>query len=150
MEVDLSSVIISVILLSLFIAPVIYDQLHKKKHRAERNFLDRAYEKKLSLDSYDVRPDTWALGIDVKAQRLLYLNMNNGDTGDVINLHKVEECTLITTNAPDSKSSTAVLKLHFKSSESPKEMVLTGGVKAKETPDEIARKWEALINEQVA
>lgn len=147
MQVDLSSIIISLVIFTIVAIPIIYDQMNKKKHLAQRTLIDHAGRRELSLDQYDVQPEAWGIGIDTGARRLIYMSLNGEKREEIVNLKKVEKCTFIDGNGtPDAPA----LQLHFKTSTPPETFSFRAGANKKENPAEQAHKWETLINKEVA
>lgn len=147
MDISITSIIISIVIFAIVATPIIIDQLKKKIHRAERAIIDEAGKRGLTLAEYDVQPEAWGIGIDSGARKLIYMSLNGEHKEEIINLRKIEKCVFV--DGTETSGSPA-LQLHFKTSTAPQTLTFESSADSKTDPAEQARKWETIINKEVA
>lgn len=112
MKFDLSSLVITVIALLAFIIPVSIDQRNKRKaSKTLKKLQAYATDQKLNIDRSDVFQQTYALGLDNKSKKLLYVK-NDGiefveDTHDLTRFSKckLHHCEIKNENSEFKKVS---------------------------------------------
>lgn len=159
MKVDLTSVIISIFALATFFVPIAwYHFSQKAKMKKLTDMLNQyADENKASLTSHEIWGDCYALGIDEKNKKLLYLKTNK-DNEEVlfIDLSEIDRCKVVngTKNIPGTKANMSVtnnirLQLHYKASGKASDFLeIYDGENGKSLTSEIsvANKWSKSIN----
>ncbi|MEX2574950.1 MAG: hypothetical protein WD317_11660 [Balneolaceae bacterium] len=95
MDIDLTSIIISIVALSFFFVPIFYYEVYKKRaaKKLESYFNDLARENKIGLTQYEVWRDSYAIGIDRDSNHVFYLKKNNAqDKTDLVDLSEIKKC----------------------------------------------------------
>jgi hypothetical protein len=119
MKFDLSSLIIALIALTAFIVPITFDQLSKRKTSKILKKLTAFADKgKLQLDKSEVFQHTYALGLDTKLKKLMYLKTNGSEVKETIyDLSEVSKVRLHHSDITDKDSNfrkIGFLRLQFK------------------------------------
>tara|TARA_R110002124_G_scaffold65974_1_gene180221 strand:- start:622 stop:1098 length:477 start_codon:yes stop_codon:yes gene_type:complete len=106
MKFDLSSLVITVIALLAFIIPVSIDQRNKRKTaKTLKKLKAYATNQKLNIDKSDVFQQTYALGLDTKLKKLIYLkNDGNEFVEDLYDLTEFSKCRLYQPDVDDKSS----------------------------------------------
>lgn len=155
MNIDITSIVISAIALGAFAVPVVYDQVQKKKvsQKFENNFLETAQKHDLNLEQHDTWRDTYAIGLDSSAGKLLYFKQGkNKNKEQVLNLAEVKHCET-TKSGSRSRRSSGVNKveLEYMTQGSDKEKTLeffsNGNYQQLRNEVQIAEKWKKIINQ---
>lgn len=97
MDIDLSSIIIIIIALAFFFVPIIYFEYFKKRttKKFTAYFNEAAQKNRVTLSQFDVWRDSYAIGIDIGANHILYLKQKNGqDETLLIDLPEVKKCRI--------------------------------------------------------
>lgn len=95
MDIDLTSIIISIVALSIFFVPIMYDQLSKKKNvkKIEKSLTNFAKQEDLQITQHDTWRDSYVIGIDEDSKKLLYINIEDGNENKaLIDLSEVKKC----------------------------------------------------------
>jgi hypothetical protein len=148
MDIDLTTIIIAVIGLSIFIIPVILDRLSEKKRSKgiETEFLALAKNQNVKISHYDVWRNSNAIGIDQNSKKVFFLKKQKESNQEIlIDLAQVKKCRIVKT---DSKNH---IGLTFTFSEAGKpETTLDFYSKNRDNnPDgeyKLAEKWLGIIN----
>ncbi len=101
--IDLESVVIGVGLLLVFICPLIYVQLKQKFNikKYTEIFQEKARKQQLDISEFDIWNNGYGIGIDKKANVLLYYCSKTGeDVLKKVDLTKVISCRSITERKP--------------------------------------------------
>lgn len=103
MKFDLSSLVITVIALLAFIVPVSIDQRNKRKaSKTLKKLKAYATKQKLNIDKSDVFQQVYAIGLDAKLKKLIYVK-NNGNS-IVENTHNLTEFSKCKSHQCDIKN----------------------------------------------
>lgn len=97
MDIDLISIIIAIVALSFFFVPVLYFEYYKKRATKKFNayFNEIAQKNSLNLSQFDVWRDQYAIGIDTRAKKILYLKHKKGqDKTLVLDLSELKRCRI--------------------------------------------------------
>ncbi|MDZ7719724.1 MAG: hypothetical protein U5K72_12980 [Balneolaceae bacterium] len=95
MKVDLPSLIIGILALATFFVPITWYQISEKikEKRLNNELTQYAQKENLTLTNTEIWSDHYALGIDKKCKKLVYLNQSeNKDQKKVVDLSKVQKC----------------------------------------------------------
>lgn len=95
MKVDLTSLIIGICALASFAVPIAWYQISEKmkEKKLHSDINQYAQEENITLTSEEVWGDHYALGVDKKSRKLVYLkHTENGDQKELIDLSKVQKC----------------------------------------------------------
>lgn len=151
MKTDLTSIIISLIVLSAFFVPILLDQLFKRKNNIEHKFLELAKARGLKITQYDAWDNSYALGIDQISGSLFYLNLNGKDPELMVDLKKVNGCTLLRNGLTDSTHPVTLTLLLQNGSITPIEIEFAQGKLGKGPAAEldIAQKWNSIIQSKI-
>lgn len=159
MKVDLPSVIISIFALATFFVPIAWYHISQKTNvKKLTEMLNQfADEKKATLANQEVWGDCYALGIDEKSKKLLYLKINSNDEKKIsIDLSEIDHCKVVngTKNIRGAKRNMSVtnnirLQLHYRKSGRASDFLeIYDGENGKSLTSEIsiANKWSKSIN----
>lgn len=95
MKIDLASLIIGILSLATFCAPILWYQISEKKKvtKLNKELTDYALEEKVTLTNKEVWGSGYALGIDQVNKKLLYFKHDeNEDRKQMIDLAEVKIC----------------------------------------------------------
>ena len=98
---DLSTIIISIIALMLFVVPIMYiKSVQKKKAQKHLNeFLGQAQAQQLQLTQHEFWDDCYGIGLDEAKQKLFYVKKHQGnEQQQVVNLAEMKSCSVSTTS----------------------------------------------------
>lgn len=147
MKVEPWSVIISIIMLSIFLIPIIYDQMVKNKHKLRSQLKEMTLGKGVDLNKYDVWDDTHALGVDSDRTYVFYTSLS-GKENVGIKLSKLKKCTLSETDNPAGDTHQLDLVLELKSSGTLHKFPFK--LDSKRTANTaLAEEWQSTINKYI-
>lgn len=120
----------AIFFLATFLVPIAYFQLkQKRKIRAIQNvFHDVENKHQLNITRQEIWRESYGIGIDEKAGKVLYLNTNEGGTGPVIiDLEGVSKCRIFqekrkvnsSGNIPQTVTDRLGLGFQFRNSDEP-------------------------------
>lgn len=95
MEIEPYSIIISIVMLSFFFVPIIYDKMSKSSgtRKMRSQLFAAAKELNLTLSEWDVWHDAYAIGLDPASRKVLYLHLNQvADQREVLDLSGIQTC----------------------------------------------------------
>jgi len=106
MKFDLSSLVITVIALLAFIIPVSIDQRNKiKASKTLKKLKAYATKQKFNIDKSDVFQQTYALGLDAKLKKLIYLKNDGSEfVEDFYDLAEFSKCKSYQSDIEDENS----------------------------------------------
>ena len=123
MKVDLPSLIIGILALATFCVPIAWYQISEKMKvkKLNKELTQFAHEEKLTLTNLEVWGSGYAVGIDQKNKKLLYLKHDeNCNRKEMIDLCEVKKCkvsngtkTVQNTSGSRSVMSSIRLLLHY-------------------------------------
>ncbi|HET6527471.1 MAG TPA: hypothetical protein VFG39_01850 [Balneolaceae bacterium] len=150
---DLTTIIIAIVGLSIFIIPVILDQRSKKKRSTgiEKEFLRLAKNQHLKITYYDVWRNSRAIGIDKTSGKIFFFKKEDGNDQKVlIDLAQVKKCSISKTSRGRKNSTDQVsLIFTFSKSEKPEKRLAfyhKGQDQTMQNEMELAEKWLSIIN----
>lgn len=116
METDLTSIIIGLASLAVFLVPIGYYQLHEKKGLKEvkKLFLKKADDLGFQTGDIEILRNHAAIGMDKNHEELLYLN---GNQFELIELADVVHCSIYSNHKKDLDSGDGVIQqigIHMK------------------------------------
>jgi hypothetical protein len=97
MEIDLTSIIIGIIALSIFFVPIFYYEVYKKRasKKFDKYFTEVARSHDLTLSQHDTWRDRYAIGFDENAGKVIHLRKKNGqDETVLIDLSGIKKCRI--------------------------------------------------------
>lgn len=147
MKIEPWSVIIGIIALSIFLIPIIYDQMVKNKHKLGSQLKEMAFGQGTSLKQSDIWDDTYAIGIDTDCKYLFYTTLN--ESKDIfIKFSSLKTCTLSETDTPSGDAPQLDLILERKGSDTLYRLPfkLDSNKTAKK---KLAKQWESTINKYI-
>lgn len=121
MKIDLPSLIIGICALATFAIPIVWYQISEKmkEKKLHKNLNQYAQQEKLTLTNEEVWGDHYALGIEKRSKKLVYLkHTQNGNQKELINLSEVQKCkvsnnTALVHETSGKKSVLSSIKLLF-------------------------------------
>lgn len=150
---DLTTIIIAIIGLSIFIVPVILDQRSKKKRSKgiEQEFLHSAKNQSLKITYYDVWRNSTAIGINKTSGKIFFLKKEDGNDQKVlIDLAQVKKCSISKTSRGRKNSTDQIsLIFTFSKSDKPEQRLVFYRKDQDQTMQneiELAEKWLSIIN----
>lgn len=162
MDIDLSSVIISILALSSFFVPIYYSEVYKKRTSKtfEAYFMDQARQHNISLAQYDSWRDYYAIGMDENAGNVCYLKKKNGQNHfRMVALSGIKKCRVSKTdskvktpNGEQKVTNRVELAFMYENSDKADEILEFytdeyGDTLRNEVP--LAGKWSSMINSKL-
>jgi hypothetical protein len=163
MDIDISSIIIGIVALSFFFAPVIYYEYYKKRptKKFTAHFKKTAEKHHLNLTQFDVWRDHYGIGIDNDRKKIIYFIQKYGqekllllDLAEIKKCRKSKEDYRLKT--PDGyKKITTRIELQFEfltHKKSDASIEFYKGESEQNVRDEVmlAEKWSKIINSKLS
>lgn len=78
MDIDITTIVLSILALSTFIIPILYSEVFRKRaaKQFEKQFIELGEQKGLNLTRYDAWRKSYAIGLDEGKSKLFYLRKN--------------------------------------------------------------------------
>ena len=160
MDIDLTTIIIVVIAFLFFAIPIVIDQNKKKKSKKiEKQLQDLAAANNLILKQMEAWGENYGIGIDKKARKLIYINMRENESEQIIDLHDVLECRSTASYKTVKKSEdhrevndSVFLILAFKKpgiSNKKLEFFKSTGNRFLQNEHDLANKWAAIVKDSL-
>lgn len=151
METDITSVVIGIAALACFFVPIFYLEVYKKRttKKFEKKFNDLALKSNMALSKHNTWHNSYAIGLDYKKGRILYLNSKNGqDVIHQIDLSEVVKCRIFRENDFNLTTNTGIVFAYRNASKPELKLEFYLSENGYTLGDEIilAEKWAGLIN----
>lgn len=150
MEIDLSTIIISTIALSVFFIPVLYDYRSKNNRGIKKQLFELVKTKNLDIDKYDIWEKSFALCVDKNSRHVFYRNFDDPKRDLLIDLEGVETCKLDVVNITPHKIDR--IELILKGKPSSRKITLFKNLIKSNAQNELklAKKWNTIINNSIS
>jgi len=159
MEIDLFTIIIGVLALSIFFVPILYFEYYKKRKTKKFTayFNQLMQNNSIDLFQYDMWRDQYGIGIDTITKKIIYTKQGNGqDNTEILDLSEIKKCRIskeddkISTPNGDRRLTTQVdLHIEFLSPKKPAVFLeFYKGENQDSAREEVflAEKWSKIIN----